>query len=201
MTFLRRKRARGLPGRKPRRADARWGYWKVGQTTIEYLLTTMAILILFTSMYSFLQGQTRKLFSQAGLDLMLYSNVPPGSGLGSSSTMMVTLVALVAAFHGLPLTTYELAELAHHLDLIDDALRKALGVSRLPEQSGRLRQLLDAPLTLAGPERIRRWRALLVLEQIASPEAKALLERIATGPTGAIETDAAKSALRRLEKR
>ena len=58
----------------------------------------------------------------AGLDLMLYSNVPPGSGLGSSSTMMVTLVGLLAAFHRLSLTTYELAELAHHLE------RERLGI-------------------------------------------------------------------------
>jgi hypothetical protein len=36
-----------------------------GQTTIEYLLTTLMILVLFTTMYRFLQGQTRKLFSAA----------------------------------------------------------------------------------------------------------------------------------------
>ena len=36
-----------------------------GQTTIEYLMTTMMILVLFTTMYRFLQGQTRKLFSAA----------------------------------------------------------------------------------------------------------------------------------------
>jgi len=60
--------------------------------------------------------------AQSGLDLLLYSNVPPGSGLGSSSTMMVTLVGLLSAFHGLPLTTYELAELAHHLE------RERLGI-------------------------------------------------------------------------
>src|SRR5438874_9209788 len=48
----------------------------------------------------------------SGLDLLLYSNAPPGSGLGSSSTMMVTLVGLLAAYHGPPLTPYEMAELA-----------------------------------------------------------------------------------------
>jgi hypothetical protein len=38
---------------------------RTGQTTIEYLLTTMMILVLFTTMYRFLQGQTRKLFTAA----------------------------------------------------------------------------------------------------------------------------------------
>jgi WD40 repeat protein len=89
-------------------------------------------------------------------------------------------------------------ELAHHLDLIDGPLRKALGASRSPEQTRRLRQLLDAPLTLTGPERVRRWRALMVLEQLGTPEAKALLERVASGPGDAIETEAAKSALKRM---
>ena len=33
-----------------------------------------------------------------GFDLFLHSNAPPGSGLGSSSTMMVTLVGLLKEF-------------------------------------------------------------------------------------------------------
>jgi len=36
-----------------------------GQTTIEYLLSTMMILALFTGMYGFLQVQTRRLFAAA----------------------------------------------------------------------------------------------------------------------------------------
>jgi WD40 repeat protein len=92
-------------------------------------------------------------------------------------------------------------ELARRLDLIDESLRKALAASRSPEQSRRLRQLFDAPLTLAVPERVRRWRALMVLGQIATPEARTLLERVAGGPTSAVETEAAKSALRRFDSR
>jgi hypothetical protein len=43
-----------------------------GQTTIEYLLTTAAVLVLFSSMYGFTQGQLKKLFS-AGARVILRS--------------------------------------------------------------------------------------------------------------------------------
>src|SRR5215467_8145846 len=47
-----------------------------------------------------------------GYDLMLRSNAPPGSGLGSSSTMMVTLTGLLAAHYGVDTGAYRTAELA-----------------------------------------------------------------------------------------
>src|SRR5437588_2321339 len=50
-----------------------------------------------------------------GFDLFLHSNAPPGSGLGSSSTMMVALIGLLKEFRNLPLTDYELAQLAYHV--------------------------------------------------------------------------------------
>src|ERR687894_2989202 len=41
-----------------------------------------------------------------GFDLWLHSNAPPGSGLGSSSTMMVTIIGALTDFRNLPLTDY-----------------------------------------------------------------------------------------------
>ena len=49
---------------------------------------------------------------RAGFDLFLHSNAPPGSGLGSSSAMMVVLIGLLKEHQRLPLTDYEVAELA-----------------------------------------------------------------------------------------
>jgi D-glycero-alpha-D-manno-heptose-7-phosphate kinase len=54
-----------------------------------------------------------------GYDLFLHTDAPPGSGLGSSSAMMVALVGLLKEFHGLPLTDYEVAEVAYEIERID----------------------------------------------------------------------------------
>lgn len=54
-----------------------------------------------------------------GLDLFLHSDVPPGSGLGSSSTVMVTLIGLFRHLQNLGLSDYETAKLAYKLERID----------------------------------------------------------------------------------
>lgn len=54
-----------------------------------------------------------------GYDLFLHSNAPPGSGLGSSSTVMVTLIGLLKEHHSLPLTDYEVAQLSHQIERRD----------------------------------------------------------------------------------
>lgn len=55
----------------------------------------------------------------SGYDLFLHSHAPPGSGLGSSSTVMVTLVGLLQSFHGSTLTEHQIADLAHRLERED----------------------------------------------------------------------------------
>src|SRR5580698_6591189 len=54
-----------------------------------------------------------------GYDLVLRSNAPPGSGLGSSSTMMVALTGLLARHYGIDLKDYDTAELAHGIERAD----------------------------------------------------------------------------------
>lgn len=51
-----------------------------------------------------------------GFDLFLHCDAPPGSGLGSSSAMMVTLVGLLKEFKNIPLTDYEIAHLAYIIE-------------------------------------------------------------------------------------
>jgi D-glycero-alpha-D-manno-heptose-7-phosphate kinase len=57
-----------------------------------------------------------------GYDLFLQSDAPPGSGLGASSAMMVALVGALKEFKGLPLTDYEIADLASVIE------RRELGI-------------------------------------------------------------------------
>jgi D-glycero-alpha-D-manno-heptose-7-phosphate kinase len=54
-----------------------------------------------------------------GFDVFLQCDAPPGSGLGSSSALIVGLVGLVKDFRGLPLTDYEIAQLAYLIERED----------------------------------------------------------------------------------
>jgi D-glycero-alpha-D-manno-heptose-7-phosphate kinase len=63
---------------------------------------------------------------EVGFDVFIHSDAPPGSGLGSSSAMMVALVGLLKEFKGLPLTDYDVAELAYLIEREDLAIKGGL---------------------------------------------------------------------------
>jgi D-glycero-alpha-D-manno-heptose-7-phosphate kinase len=58
-------------------------------------------------------------FEATGIDLFMHSDAPPGSGLGSSSTMIVALCSALARFNGHEMSRYELAELAYEIERED----------------------------------------------------------------------------------
>ena len=57
-----------------------------------------------------------------GLNLFICTDAPPGTGLGSSSTLVVAVVGAIAQWKGLPLTNYEISELAYKIE------REELGI-------------------------------------------------------------------------
>jgi D-glycero-alpha-D-manno-heptose-7-phosphate kinase len=54
-----------------------------------------------------------------GINVFMHTDAPPGSGLGSSSSLVVSLVGLFQHWLHLPLTNYEIAELAYDIERID----------------------------------------------------------------------------------
>lgn len=58
----------------------------------------------------------------SGYYIFLHSNIPPGSGLGSSSTVTVSIVGCLKHFLKLPLTDYEIAEIAYKIERIEMGL-------------------------------------------------------------------------------
>ena len=54
-----------------------------------------------------------------GVEITMYSDVPPGSGLGSSSALVVSMLKLLDYHFQLRLDPYEMAELAYRIERVD----------------------------------------------------------------------------------
>ncbi|MGZ3521880.1 MAG: GHMP family kinase ATP-binding protein, partial [Vulcanimicrobiaceae bacterium] len=58
-------------------------------------------------------------FSSSGLECYIQSDAPPGSGLGSSSTMIVALIEALAREQGIHVSNYQKADLAFQIERND----------------------------------------------------------------------------------
>ena len=58
-----------------------------------------------------------------GFQMFLQSEAPPGSGLGGSSTVIVSIIAAVCEWQGIRLTSREVAQLAYKLEREDIGLK------------------------------------------------------------------------------
>jgi D-glycero-alpha-D-manno-heptose-7-phosphate kinase len=56
---------------------------------------------------------------RSGADLWVHSDAPPGSGLGSSSTLVVALIGVMSEWRGRPMPGYDVAELAYRIERLD----------------------------------------------------------------------------------
>lgn len=61
----------------------------------------------------------RNMGNLKGVSMFLHTDAPPGSGLGSSSTMVVALIGVIKEWQNRLMTDYEIAELAYHIERED----------------------------------------------------------------------------------
>lgn len=83
---------------------------------------------------------------------------------------------------------------------VADLLRQVLANKPALEVQRRAERVLATVASVAHPERARAVRAVEVLERIGTPEARATLERLASGAADSYLTRAARSAVERLSK-
>lgn len=80
-------------------------------------------------------------------------------------------------------------------------IQKAMAGDIPLETRRRLEDIVNKLAGVPGAETLRNIRAIMVLERIGTPEARAVLTNIAAGAPGAHETDEAKASLDRLTSR
>ena len=59
---------------------------------------------------------TNRLKPKSGFNLFLHSDVPTGSGLGTSGAITSLMIGIIAEYMNLPLSNYEIAELAYAVE-------------------------------------------------------------------------------------
>jgi D-glycero-alpha-D-manno-heptose-7-phosphate kinase len=95
---------------------------------------------------------------RSGLDLYLETDAPPGSGLGASSALVVSMIGAFQAWRRLSLSRYEIAHLAYLLERKDvgiaggmqDQYSAAFGGFNLIEFNGE-RDVIVNPLRVDAP--------------------------------------------------
>ncbi len=58
-----------------------------------------------------------------GFEIFLHNDAPPGSGLGSSSAITIALIGAIADYCRLPLSSYQVADLAYRIERIDVGIK------------------------------------------------------------------------------
>jgi D-glycero-alpha-D-manno-heptose-7-phosphate kinase len=73
----------------------------------------------FDGKLDLIKAVVKALKVKRGADLWVHSDAPPGSGLGSSSTLVVAMIGVLREWLGRSMESYEVAELAYRIERED----------------------------------------------------------------------------------
>ena len=99
----------------------------------------------------------RRMSDGRPVKLFLHSDAPPGTGLGSSSAMVVAVIALFEEWKREPMTPYEIAQLAYEIERIDLGIRGGKQDQYAATFGGFNLIEFRADTTIVNPLRIEPW--------------------------------------------
>ena len=112
--------------------------------------------LIFNGELDLVKAAIRKMRIKKGVNLFLHCDSPPGSGLGSSSTMVVALVGLFKHWLKKPWTDYEVSELAYRIEREDLGIKGGKQDQYAATFGGFNFIEFNGPTTVVNPLRISR---------------------------------------------